>query len=131
MTPLEARKRDLVKCEDMRVHAERARQFIGTLSIEEFGSNELVQLAVIRCLEVIGEAARQVSEATRMESPAVPWSQIIGMRNLLVHDYGGVDLDQVYRVVAGSIPALLEQLRALIPGLERDVGWQEGGDSRE
>ena len=129
MSPLDARKRDLVKCEDMRIHAERARQFIGAMSLEEFGSNELVQDAVIRCVEVIGEAARQVSEATRDDSPAVPWAQIVGMRNLLVHDYGGVDLDQVYRVATESVPELLGHIRTLIARLEKETGWLGGGES--
>lgn len=124
MSPLDARKRDLVKCEDMRLHSERARQYVGSLSLEEFQSNDLVQDAVIRCVEVIGEAARQVSDETRHEVPEIPWTQIIGMRNLLAHDYGGVDLGQVYSVVTASLPALLVPLGGLIARLERDVGWR-------
>jgi uncharacterized protein with HEPN domain len=128
MSPLDVRKRDLVKCEDMRLHAERARQFVGSRSLEEFQSDELVQDAVIRCVEVIGEAARQVSDATRVSAPAVPWAQIVGMRNLLVHDYGGVDLEQVYRVITESVPPLIRDLERLLEELEREVGWGSEGD---
>jgi uncharacterized protein with HEPN domain len=63
--PRDPRRRDLVKCEDMRLHAERARKFLGGLSLDEFQADELVQSAVVRCVEVIGEAARLVSEETR------------------------------------------------------------------
>ena len=64
MSARESRERDLVKCEDMRLHAERARQFLGTRSLDKFVADEMAQAAVIRCIEVIGEAARLVSEET-------------------------------------------------------------------
>jgi uncharacterized protein with HEPN domain len=57
MSP-DPRERDLVKCEDMRLYAERAVQYLGALSLEEFLADDMVQSAVIRCVEVIGEAAR-------------------------------------------------------------------------
>ena len=82
MSPLDPRERDLVKCEDMRIHAERARKFMGTRSLEEFLSDEMLQAAVIRCVEVVGEAARQVSEDTRRRATGIPWAQIVGMRNI-------------------------------------------------
>ena len=82
MSARESHERDLVKCEDMRLYAERARTFLGTRSLEAFLADEMVQAAVIRCIEVIGEAARLVSEETR-ERPEIPWSLITGMRNVL------------------------------------------------
>lgn len=54
------RQRDLVKCEDMRLHAERARRFLGSRSLDEFLADDLVQSAVVRCVEVIGEAGSQI-----------------------------------------------------------------------
>ena len=99
MSPLDPRERDLVKCEDICIHAERARKFMGTRSLEEFLSDEMLQAAVIRCLEVVGEAARQVSEDTRRRATGIPWAQIVGMRNILAHDYGALDLVRVYSVV--------------------------------
>lgn len=128
MSPLDPRERNLVKCEDMRIHAERARKFMGTRSLEEFLSDEMLQAAVIRCVEVVGEAARQVSEDTRRRAPGIPWSQIVGMRNILVHDYGAVDLERVYSVVVKEITALLKHVNALISLLEKEVGWREEGD---
>ncbi|MCH7799743.1 MAG: DUF86 domain-containing protein [Planctomycetes bacterium] len=73
MSALEPHERDLVKCEDMRIHAQRAREFLGTHTLDEFLDDELVQAAVIRCVEVIGEAARLVSEDTRRRAPEIPW----------------------------------------------------------
>ena len=72
MSALDPRQRDLVKCEDMRIHAERARQFLGARSLDEFLADVMVQDAVIRCVEVIGEAARLVSEDTRRRAPGIP-----------------------------------------------------------
>ena len=125
MSPLPARERDLTKCEDMRIYAERAREFLRARSWDDFRADELLQAAVIRCIEVIGEAARQVSEDTRRRAPGIPWSLIIGMRNVLAHDYGAVDLDRVYRVTTNDLPQLIERLGELISALESEVGWRE------
>lgn len=126
MSNLEQRERDLVKCEDMRIHAERARQFLGARSLAELQADELVQAAVIRCIEVIGEAARQVSTDTHQRVPEIPWSLIIGMRNVLAHDYAVVDLERVHNVITQHLPKLLVPLQELIRTLEREVGWHEG-----
>ncbi len=125
MSALDPLERDLVKCEDMRIYAERARKFLGSRSFEEFQNDQLVQEAIIRCLEVIGEAARSVSEETQNRSPDIPWSLITGMRNILAHEYGTVDLEEVYDVVDQKIPELLTHLRPLIEELEQEVNWEE------
>jgi uncharacterized protein with HEPN domain len=130
MNTPDPRERDLVKCEDMRLHAERARAFVGSCSLAEFLADELLQAAVIRCIEVIGEAARQVSADTRQRAPQIPWSLIVGIRNVLAHDYGTVDLERIYNVVTLQLPDLLGRLNALIVALERDVGWQDEETSR-
>jgi uncharacterized protein with HEPN domain len=129
MSALDPHERDLVKCEDMRIHAERAREFLGGRTLEEFLADELVQAAVIRCVEVIGEAARLVSEDTRKRAPDIPWPLIVGMRHVLAHEYGAVILDKVYEVVTQHLPELLSRLGPLIEALEKDVGWDETRDS--
>ena len=91
-------------------------------------SDDMVQAAVIRCVEVVGEAARQVSEATRRRAPDIPWAQIVGMRNIIAHDYGAVDLERVYSVVTKDLPELLEHIHILICSLENEVGWGEDGE---
>ncbi|MEW6267471.1 MAG: HepT-like ribonuclease domain-containing protein [Thermodesulfobacteriota bacterium] len=130
MNRIDSRERDLVKCEDMRIHAERSRQFLGSRSLAEFLSDDLVQAAVIRRVEVIGEAARQVSEETRRRVPDIPWSLIVGMRHVLAHDNGAVDIERVYSAVTENLPELIERLGGLIASLERVVGWPKG-DSEE
>ncbi len=125
MSARDARERDLVKCEDMRLYAERAREFLGPRSLEEFVVDEMAQAAVVHCIEVIGEAARLVSEDTRRRTPEIPWPLIIGMRNVLAHQYGTVDFERVHAVVTEQVPDLLVHLRALITSLEQEVNWRE------
>ena len=130
MTALpDARQRDLVKYEDMRLHAERARRFLGSRSLGDFLADELVQSAVVRCVEVIGEAARLVSEETRRRAPGIPGKPIVGMRHILAHDYGVVNLDKVHDVVTRHMPPLITELKPLIAALEHDVGWSDESGS--
>lgn len=124
MGALDPRERDLVKCEDMRLHAERACEFLGDRALPEFLDQELIQAAVVRCVEVVGEAARSVSEEARRRAPEIPWPLIVGMRHVLAHDYGTVVLDKVYEVVKVHLPELLVRLGPLIESLEQDVGWR-------
>ncbi|MBX3372613.1 MAG: DUF86 domain-containing protein [Phycisphaeraceae bacterium] len=129
MSALDPRERDLVKCEDMRIHAERACEYLGERTLEEFLEDDLVQAAVIRCIEVVGEAARLVSDEARRRSPSIPWPLIVGMRHVLAHEYGTVVLDKVYEVVKVHLPDLLVHLAPLIASLEHDVGWKGDRDA--
>lgn len=109
----------------MRIHAEHARRFLGSRPLDEFLTDELFQAGLIRCIEVIGEAARQVSDGTRRRAPQVHWPLIIGMRNVLAHGYGSVDLERVYSVVKDQLPELIANVGNLISILESEVGWQD------
>ena len=100
---------------DMLVYCEQAVQFAATLTVEEFEASRLHQLAIVKAVETIGEAASKVSDATRQAHPEIPWPRIIGMRNRLVHDYGGIRLRVVWRTVKKDIPSLAEQLRRIVP----------------
>ena len=75
----------------------------------------MVQDAVLRNLEVIGEAVKKISDATRRQAPEVPWKQIAGLRDVLIHNYFGVQLDRVWQVVERdltSLEAAVVQLRS-------------------
>ena len=128
MSP-DPRERDLVKCEDMRLYAERAVEYLGSRSLDEFLGDDMVQAAVVRCIEVIGEAARLISEETRRRTPEIPWPLIVGMRHILAHDYAAVNLDRVYAVVKERLPELLKHLEPLVARLERETDWAD--DAKE
>lgn len=124
MSARDRRERDLVKCEDMRIHAERAQAYLGGRTLEAFLDDDLIQAAIIRCVEVVGEAARAISDDTRSRAPEIPWPLIVGMRHVLAHDYGTVMLDKVYEVFTTHLPELRTHLTRLIASLERDVDWR-------
>lgn len=67
-------------------------------------------LAVVKCIEIVGEAAYQVPQATREQFPEVPWDQIIGTRHRLVHDYSQIDYDVIWRIVQDELPLLIETI---------------------
>jgi uncharacterized protein with HEPN domain len=79
-----------------------------------FMTDRMRQDAVIRKIEIIGEAAKQLSSATKDRRPEIPWKQITGMRDRLTHHYFGVDLALVWRVVERDLPALRAAVTALL-----------------
>jgi uncharacterized protein with HEPN domain len=83
---------------------------------DRFDSDGLLQDAVVRRLEIIGEAAGRVSPETVAAHPGIPWREIIGMRNRIVHEYFRIDLDVVWRVVQEDLQDLIDKLEPLVPG---------------
>ena len=83
-----------------------------------FMQDERTQDAVIRNFEIIGEAAKRVSEASRRRAPNIPWTRVAGFRDVLMHQYEGVDLEQVWNRVEQDLPPLQQALRILLDSLE-------------
>ena len=100
---------------DMLLAARDARGFLSGLDEAAFMASRLHQNAVIRSLEVIGEAAGKTSPATRAAHPGIPWSQIIGMRHRLIHGYAEVRLELVWIVVRERLDPLIAALVPLVP----------------
>jgi uncharacterized protein with HEPN domain len=80
----------------------------------DFFSNSMLHSACIRQLEIIGEAAGRVSEETRAKSSDIRWKEIVGLRNLLIHEYFGVDLDLVLEIIQTDMPKLKDAIKALL-----------------
>jgi uncharacterized protein with HEPN domain len=89
-------------------------EFSNGISLKEFKTNELVQDAIIRNIEIIGEASKKISDETKQTYNRIPWKEIAGMRDKLVHDYLGVDVIVVMRTIKEDIPALERQIRGFL-----------------
>lgn len=100
---------------DIMLAAEDALSFIAGLDERAFLASGLHQSAVIRKLEVMGEAAGKVSKTFCAAHPEIPWAQMTGLRHRLVHNYGEVRFDIIWRVVKETLPSLITTLRPLIP----------------
>jgi len=90
------------------------RQFIEGESYESFLENRMMQNAVMRSFEVVGEAARRVSPEFREAHPELPWRLMGDFRNKLIHDYFGLDLDIIWTTATEDAPRLLVQIEGLI-----------------
>lgn len=77
-------------------------------------SNKMLQMAVERGFQVLGEAARRVTESFKAAHPEIPWSSIVGHRNVIVHDYADLSPKRIWEVVADDLPGLVQSLEGLI-----------------
>lgn len=100
---------------DILISARKAIQFVEGLNFKEFVESEIHQNAVIRPLEVIGEAARIISDEMKTEHPEIPWGEMIGMRNRLIHEYFNINLTTVWDTVHNDLPDLLQAIEPLVP----------------
>jgi uncharacterized protein with HEPN domain len=107
--------RDAALLLDMLLAARDALSFAEGLGETAFLKSRLHQNAVIRALEVIGEAAGKVSTATRTGHPEIAWREITGMRHRLIHGYAEVDLDRVWMVLRDDLHPLIAELERLVP----------------
>ena len=85
---------------------------------ERFMRDAMVQDAVLRNFEVIGEAAKRLDEAYRAAHPQVPWRALAGLRDILIHQYEGVDMERVWAIVQHDLAALRGAIAAMLPPLE-------------
>ncbi len=99
--------------EDILSALEKIRRYTSGMTREGFLADERTMDAVVRNLEIVGEAVRQLPEPFREAHPEIPWWQIAGMRNRIVHDYFGVDAEIVWQVVSASVPELERGLREI------------------
>lgn len=105
---------NLTRLLHMRDAASEAINFIQCQSRESLSANRMLALALVKDIEIVGEAASKISIECRNRYPEIPWAQIIGMRNRLTHAYFEVDLDIVWEVVISDLPLLVMQLEKAI-----------------
>jgi uncharacterized protein with HEPN domain len=96
---------------------EYAREAIGLMRDKkraDLDTDRTLGLATLRCLEIVGEAASHVPESLRQQHPQIPWPQIIGTRNRLVHGYDLVDYDIIWSTVTEDLPPLIAELEKIL-----------------
>jgi len=107
-------KRDAAYLWDMLDAARTVEQLSSDLDFSQYSNDRRTQLAIERSLEIIGEAAGRVSTSFRNSHPQIPWRQIIGQRNILIHEYGEIKQERIWKVVRENIPQLIELLEKFV-----------------
>ncbi len=102
-----------LRVDDILSAIEKIQRYVLDLTFEQFGEDDKTVDAVIRNLEVIGEAVRHLSDAAAELPPSIPWSDIAGMRNILIHEYFGVDSAILWQTITSDLPALKSALEGL------------------
>ena len=105
---------------DILLAARKVVEFTNDCDLKRFRQDEVLQHAVMRLIQIIGEAAGRVSQEARDAHPGIPWRGIIGMRHRLVHDYSRIDVDRVWEVVQQDMPDLIRKVEPLVPPPDLD-----------
>lgn len=107
-------KDDLVRLRHMLDNAREADKLIRGKSRPDLDNDRVLNLALVRLLEVVGEAANRVTTATRKENENNPWSQIVSLRNRLVHGYDTINLDILWKILTDDLPTPADQLERAV-----------------
>ena len=98
----------------MLAHAKEALFHARGKTREDVDADRLLNLALVRLLEIVGEAAGRVSDEVRAQHPEIPWPQITGLRNRLIHGYDSVDPDILWQIITADLPPLIASLEAIL-----------------
>ena len=94
--------------------AREAMRSVSGRTRQDLDADYVWTLGLVKCVEIIGEAAARMGKETKGRNPHIPWAQIIAMRNRLIHLYFDIDLDQVWNAVTEDLPALVAQLQKML-----------------
>jgi uncharacterized protein with HEPN domain len=113
---------DLVRLNHMLEACQTAQEFSLGKTRVSLNSDKMLTFALVKAVEIVGEAANGISNEFQERHPEIPWPAIIGMRNRLVHAYFDINLDRLWDTVTVAIPVLLSQVEKLIPPAQNGVG---------
>ncbi len=96
----------------------RIHDYLGSMEYAEFLNDKKTQDAITRNLEIIGEATKRLSESLRLKNPQLPWKNMSGLRDRLIHHYFGINIDIVWQVVAVDLPKIFPELDQIVQRLD-------------
>lgn len=100
---------------DILESAKIAMDYVFDKTRDEFQKDMQLQDAIVRRIEIMGEASRRVSQETPDRHPQIPWREMTSMRNLVIHEYDVVDINQVWDTVQNKLPPLIQELSKIVP----------------
>ena len=106
---------DDVRLRHMLDHAREAVSLVKAKKRQDLEADRVLQLALVRLIEIVGEAAARVSKDFQFRHPQIPWPQIVGTRNRLIHGYDIIDLDILWQTTTEDLPALIAELSQVVP----------------
>lgn len=109
----------IFRLEDILRAIEKIESYLKGMTLSQFKKNELVIDAVVRNLEIIGEASKHIPPNIRQTYSDIPWEIMYGMRNVLIHEYFGVDTKIVWRTAKGDLPTLQKQLKHIFKEIKK------------
>ncbi len=104
--------------DDMLNYAKDAVSFTENITYEEFTNDKKTTFAAVRAVEVIGEASNRVSEENKQKYPNIPWIEMRGVRNRIIHNYDDIDLEILWKIIKNDLPALICKLEEIIEEVE-------------
>lgn len=105
--------------EDALTAMDKAESFVSGMSYEQFADDDKTVFAVVRAIEIVGEAVKHIPQDFRREFTDIPWRDMAGMRDVLIHEYFGIDLETVWKTVKEDIPKLKRPVREVLKTFER------------
>ncbi len=121
------RKDDSIRLHHMMDAAKEAESFVANKTRSSLDSDRKLVLALVKCIEIVGEAATNLTKECRDNIPQIPWTNIIGMRNRLIHAYFEINLDILWKTVIEDLPPLITELGKL---LENKIGSLKSTDGK-
>lgn len=106
---------DSVSLRQMLDHAREAVAMLQGRSRTDLDNNRMLSLALIQLAQIVGEAANRVSKSRRKRHPEIPWAQIIGLRNRLIHGYDTINFDLLWQILTVDLPELIPKLGKIVP----------------
>jgi len=116
-----ANRRFDIYLEDILISISRIDEYIGEMDFIEFKRNYMIVDAVVRNFEIIGEASKNIPERIRHKYPSVPWRKMIGLRNLISHEYFGVDYEMIWTITKDNLPQNKIDIQIIIAAEKTDT----------